>query len=223
MKKVFSLFLVALFVFSVVGTGSVFAEEKNYIANGDFASDLTNWSKNNASGEVGEITVAEENGNKYVKIVSTASTAVYIKVQEGAAVKPGDRVILSFDLRIVNLTEGASARIAIDLKDKNNNTIESKPYYDFFENRGEWVRHEIDLLIPDNAPGGLKFDMRVRGGKGGEVHFDNVAVTKSDKDETTLRVGYGDLKLDRIPDGYITYADFQCLYVNCYEIYKKCG
>ncbi|MBQ8588532.1 MAG: carbohydrate binding domain-containing protein [Clostridia bacterium] len=193
MKKIFALVLVVSLVLSAFGCLPVSADNQ-YITNGDFENGLTGWGSSTVEGAIIEA-VEGDFGNHYARLKSE-NGGIYIYTKD-TSLQPGDMVTLSFDLRIVSLAEGASATVSIAFKDKDGKTIEKKPTYNYYENRGEWVTHKIDLKIPDNSYG-LGFLLRLL--VSGEVHYDNVTLTDANN-ETSLRVAYGDLQLDRIPDG----------------------
>lgn len=194
--KICSLLLVISLISSVFGSLPAFAANLN-LPNGDFESGIDyllpfpNWGLSGST-----ITRAKE-GNNHYACIKTDSGA-YLAPSNSVNLQPGDYLTLTFDLRIIELDEGADASVYLAFKDKDGKTIEKKIAYSYYEHRGEWKTYTINHLVPDNAYG-VNFLFRVEWG-GGEVHYDNIKVSNS-KSETWLQVTYGDLELDSVPDG----------------------
>lgn len=199
MKKSFWVLTVVLIAFSLLSGVTAFAENQ-YVKNGDFETgDFTGWvDKVVPDGTVCEIR-QDSTGNHYLYMQSD-SELTRVTNRVGTRLQPRDAVTLSFDLKIDDLAEGSSALVNVAYKDENNVTIEKKTSLNYYEYRGEWKHYEFDLQLPENAHG-IAFGLRLTGA--GQISWDNLKLT-NENNKTELKVTYGGLELDRIPDGVST-------------------
>lgn len=163
--------------------------ETTYINNGDFNEDLSGWIKSNKS-ENG--TMEAVDGAARLK---ADSGAMYLQ-QNPAGFKEGDRLVFSFRLRTKSLAPDAVALITIGYY--NDSTYIYQMNKSYREITGdEWVNKSIEILMPT---GGNKLNILLRLNGGGEVYYDDVAISDA-QNETHLGIFSGDLELDTVPRG----------------------
>ncbi len=116
---------------------------------------------------------------------------------------PGDRVTLSFWLRIKELdTEtDSSARVGIGFIRRNGGVNEASigSYHEHYDDvtGDEWVQKKVSLIIPEGA-NAISLMLRLWGT--GEVYYDDVII-EEEKNQTTLLICRGGLEVEAVTEG----------------------
>lgn len=195
MKRKIAAFLAALTMVSLPTV--LYAERKyepEYLTNGDFENGIEGWNKTWQTGS-GTLDVEKYEGSNVIHL-KTANGRCYIG-QDLQNITEGDRLTLSFKMKITELAEGAYACITFGYKDKAGQYIwqVGENYTDV--NPDKWVYKGIDFIVPPGT-GSMYLLMRVY--NGGEVYYDDIEITDFNN-STYLTVTSQGMELDTLPEG----------------------
>ena len=168
--------------------------EGSYIKNGSFDNNLDGWTQKWQSGTSGTLEVIKVNDNNVVHMKSDNGRC-YIR-QTLQNVCEGDKLNLSFRMKIASLAEGATALITFGYKGKDGNTSEEHHNYEV-ANPDIWAYKSIDFIVPENTE---SVYILARLNYGGEVYYDDFDVTDFDN-KTHLTVTSKGMEMFSIPDG----------------------
>ena len=168
--------------------------ETTYITNGDFDKGLTGWSSTWQTGK-GTMTVEKHEGENVVHM-KTDTGRCYLS-QDIQNITEGDKLTLSFRLKIVSLAEGGMASITFGFRDKAGQYITQTGWNSQIVTGDKWTYKGIDFIVP---PGTGSMYLLLRLYNGGELYYDDVDITDF-KNRTHLTVTNKEMELHTLPDG----------------------
>ncbi|MBQ7793288.1 MAG: hypothetical protein IJ366_02090 [Clostridia bacterium] len=190
-KGIFAAALTAVLAFSAY---SGYADASGMLSNGDFEQGLSGWKSTWQSGN-GTLEVVPVDGNNALHFKSDAGRA-YIS-QDLRNITEGDRITLSFRLKVLSLVEGGSAVITFGYRDKAGQYITQEGWSCSEISGDKWIYKSTELIVPEGT-GSMYILVRLN--EGGEIYYDDLEFTDF-YNETKLTVTKGGMELVTIPQG----------------------